>query len=159
MEEMIRTTTSGRIAAFIAEPIQGAGGFITPPKEYYSIVADIIRRHGGIFIADEVQTAWGRTGGKWFGIEHYGVVPDIITSAKGLANGLPIGLTIAKPEVADALKGGITLSTFGGNPISTTAAKAVVDFIEDNNLRVNAAEVGAHMRHKLEELADKHTLI
>lgn len=159
ISETIKTTTSGKVAAFIAEPIQGAGGFIAPPKEYYSIVADVIRRHGGIFIADEVQTGWGRTGGKWFGIEHYGVVPDIITSAKGLANGLPIGLTIAKPEVADALKGGITLSTFGGNPMSTTAAKAVLDFIEENNLRVNAAEAGAHMRFRLEELADKHPLI
>ncbi len=115
VEEVIRTTTSGRIAGFIAEPIQGVGGFITPPKEYFPIVADIVKKHGGVFISDEVQTGWGRTGGKWFGIEQWGVQPDIITSAKGLANGTPIGLTIARPEIADSVKGA-TISTFGGNP-------------------------------------------
>ena len=122
MEELIRTTTGGRIAGFIAEPIQGVGGFVTPPKEYFQIVEKIVRNHGGIFISDEVQTGWGRTGGKWFGIEQWGVVPDIITSAKGLGNGSPIGLTVAKPEVAAGLKG-VTLSTFGGNPVTATAAK------------------------------------
>ena len=105
MEELIRTTTGGRIAGFIAEPIQGVGGFITPPKEYFQIVEKIVRNHGGIFISDEVQTGWGRTGGKWFGIEQWGVVPDIMTSAKGLGNGSPIGLTVAKPEVADRTQG------------------------------------------------------
>ena len=105
MEELIRTTTGGRIAGFIAEPIQGVGGFITPPKEYFKIVEKIVRNHGGIFISDEVQTGWGRTGGKWFGIEQWGVVPDIMTSAKGLGNGSPIGLTVAKPEVADRTQG------------------------------------------------------
>ena len=74
-----RTTTSGRVAAFIAEPIQGVGGLVTPPKEYFGIVAEIVRNHGGLFISDEVQTGWGRTGGKWFGIEQWGVTPDIIT--------------------------------------------------------------------------------
>ena len=101
--EVIRTTTSGRIAGFIAEPIQGVAGFVTPPKEYFPIVAEIVKKHGGVFISDEVQTAWGRTGGKWFGIEQWGVQPDIITSAKGLANGSPIGLTIARPEIADSV--------------------------------------------------------
>ena len=105
VEEVIRTTTSGRIAGFIAEPIQGVGGFITPPKEYFPIVADIVKKYGGVFISDEVQTGWGRTGGKWFGIEQWGVQPDIITSAKGLGNGAPIGLTIARPEIADSVKG------------------------------------------------------
>jgi len=158
VEELIRTTTSGRIAAFIAEPIQGVGGFITPPKEYFEIVAGIIRGHGGIFISDEVQTGWGRTGEKWFGIEHYGVVPDIITSAKGLANGFPIGLTVAKPAVADSLKG-TTISTFGGNPVAATAALAVIDFIEQQDLRANTARTGAYLRQQLEELSRKHPLI
>src|SRR5260221_1059187 len=158
VEDLIRTTTSGRIAGFIAEPIQGVGGFITPPREYFGIVADIIRKYGGIFISDEVQTAWGRTGGKWFGIEQYGVTPDVITSAKGLGNGFPIGLTVAKPEVADAMKGA-TISTFGGNPMAATAGKAVIDYIEEQNLRVNTAEVGAYLRGKLLELQDKHALI
>src|SRR5579862_2032312 len=158
MDEAIRTTTSGRIAGFIAEPIQGVGGFITPPKEYFPIVADIVKKYGGVFIADEVQTAWGRTGGKWFGIEHWGVQPDMITSAKGLGNGTPIGVTIAKPQIADGMKG-LTISTFGGNPIATTAAGAVLDYIEENNLRVNSAEVGAYLREKLLDLESRHSII
>ncbi|MBK9171289.1 MAG: aspartate aminotransferase family protein [Bryobacterales bacterium] len=157
-EELIRTTTSGRIAAFIAEPVQGVGGFITPPKEYFGIVAEIVRKYGGLFISDEVQTAWGRTGGAWFGIEQWGVTPDIMTSAKGLANGLPIGMTMARAEVANAMKG-MTISTFGGNPIATTAAKAVLDFIEEKNLRANTVEVGAYLRERLLELQEKHELI
>jgi 4-aminobutyrate aminotransferase len=158
MEQVIRTSTSGRVAALIAEPIQGVGGFITPPKEYFKIVTDIVRNYGGIFIADEVQTAWGRTGSKWFGIEHWDVQPDIITSAKGLGNGLPIGVTIARPEVADAMKG-VTISTFGGNPVVTTAAKAVIDYIEEQNLLRNTEETGAYLRGKLLDLKDKYQLI
>jgi 4-aminobutyrate aminotransferase-like enzyme len=158
MEQVIRTSTSGRVAALIAEPIQGVGGFITPPKEYFKIVTDIVRKYGGIFIADEVQTAWGRTGGKWFGIEHWDVQPDIITSAKGLGNGMPIGVTIARPEVADAMKG-VTISTFGGNPVVTTAAKAVLDYIDEQDLLRNTEETGGYLRQKLIELQDKHPLI
>lgn len=158
IEQVIRTTTSGRVAGLIAEPIQGVGGYITPPKEYFKIVTDIVRKYGGIFISDEVQTAWGRTGGKWFGIEHWGVEPDVMTSAKGLGNGLPIGMTIARPEIADAMKG-VTLSTFGGNPVTTTAAKAVIDYIEEQNLLRNTEEVGAYLKGKLLELQDKYTLI
>jgi 4-aminobutyrate aminotransferase-like enzyme len=155
---LIRTTTSGRIAGFIAEPVQGVGGFITPPKEYFGVVVDLVRRHGGVFISDEVQTAWGRTGGKWFGIEHWGVTPDIITSAKGLGNGMPIGLTVATPEVAESVKG-LSISTFGGNPGSTTAAKAVIDLIEEEHLMDNAAMVGAYLGEKLVELQAKHPII
>jgi 4-aminobutyrate aminotransferase len=158
MEELIRSSTSGRVAGFIGEPIQGVGGFITPPREYFPIVEKIVRAHGGIFISDEVQTGWGRTGGKWFGIEQWGVTPDIITGAKGLGNGSPIGLTVARPEVADSVKG-LTISTFGGNPVATTAAKAVIDFIEDQNLLANCAETGAYLRGRLEELKDKHEII
>jgi 4-aminobutyrate aminotransferase len=158
MEEMIRTSTSGHIAAFIAEPVQGVGGFITPPKEYFEIVSGIVRKFGGLFISDEVQTGWGRTGGKWFGIEHWGVTPDIITSAKGLGNGTPVGLTVARPEVADAVKG-LTISTFGGNPVTATAAKAVIDYIDDHKLLINAAETGAYLRARLEEMKAKHLLI
>lgn len=158
VEEVIRTTTSGRIAGMIAEPIQGVGGFITPPKEYFGIVAGIVRKYGGVFISDEVQTAWGRTGGKWFGIEHWGVTPDIITSAKGLGNGSPVGLTVARPEVADSLKGA-TISTFGGNPVTATAAKAVIDFIEERRLMDNATEVGAYLREKLLALKEKYPVV
>src|SRR5437762_3207663 len=158
MEELIRSSTSGRIAGFIGEPIQGVGGFVTPPKEYFRIVEKIVRSHGGVFISDEVQTGWGRTGGKWFGIEQWGVTPDIITSAKGLGNGSPIGLTVARPEVANAVSG-LTISTFGGNPVTSTAAKAVIDFIEEQNLMANCTETGGYLRAGLEALKEKHELI
>jgi 4-aminobutyrate aminotransferase-like enzyme len=158
LDEVIRASTSGRIAGFIAEPIQGVGGFITPPKEYFQIIHGIVKKYGGIFISDEVQTGWGRTGGKWFGIEQWGVEPDMITSAKSLGNGAPVGLTVARPEVADALKG-LTISTFGGNPVTATQAKAVIDYIDEHKLMINAAEVGAYLRAKLEELKAKHALI
>jgi 4-aminobutyrate aminotransferase len=158
MEELIRTTTGGRIAGFIAEPIQGVGGFVTPPKEYFKIVEKIVRNHGGIFISDEVQTGWGRTGGKWFGIEQWGVIPDIMTGAKGLGNGSPIGLTVAKPEVAAGLSG-VTLSTFGGNPVTATAAKAVIDFIEEQKLMDNCTQTGGYLRGSLEELKERHGII
>ena len=158
LEEMIRTSTSGRIAAFIAEPIQGVGGCITPPREYFEIVHGIVKKSGGIFISDEVQTGWGRTGGKWFGIEQWNVEPDIITSAKSLGNGAPVGLTVAKPEVADAMKG-LTISTFGGNPVTATQAKAVIDYIDEHKLMINCAEVGAYLRAKLEEMMANHSII
>jgi 4-aminobutyrate aminotransferase-like enzyme len=105
-----------------------------------------------------VQTAWGRTGDKWFGIEHWNVEPDIITSAKGLGNGVPVGITVATPEVADKFPG-LTFCTFGGNPVSMTAALAVIKVIEEEDLRRNAAEVGAYFRQRLEELKDKYTVI
>jgi len=158
VQDVIRTTTTGRIAGMIAEPIQGIGGFITPPKEYFSIVAEIVRNHGGIVISDEVQTAWGRTGKGWWGMPNWGVTPDVITSAKGLANGLPIGLTAARKEVADSVKG-LTISTFGGGPVPTAAAKAVIDLIEEECLTANADAMGAHLRAGLEELQAKHALI
>lgn len=158
MEDVIRTTTGGRIAGFIGEPIQGVGGFVTPPKEYFGIVAGIVRNYGGLFISDEVQTAWGRTGHKWWGIEQWGVTPDIITSAKGLANGFPIGVTMARDDVAKSVPSP-TISTFGGNPMTNTAALAVLEFIEENNLRANAAEVGAHLKQGMLALQDKYPLI
>ena len=158
VKELIETSTSGAVAGFIAEPIQGIGGFITPPKEYFRIVAEIVRDHGGIFISDEVQTAWGRTGGKWFGIEHYGVVPDVMTTAKGLGNGMPVGATTARPEIADSLDY-LTLSTFGGNPVTAAAAKAVIDFVEEENLPANCQAVGEHLREGLLELQQRHPII
>ena len=158
VEDVIRTATSGSIAAFLAEPIQGAGGFITPPKEYFKIVFSIVKKYGGLFISDEVQTGFGRTGKKWFGIEHWEVEPDILTSAKGMANGVPVGLTIATPEVADAFKG-MTISTFGGNPVTAVAARATIEVIEEEKLLENAESVGGYFRQKLDELKEKHALI
>jgi 4-aminobutyrate aminotransferase-like enzyme len=158
LEELIQTSTSGSVAGMIAEPIQGVGGFITPPREYFEIVAGIVRRHGGIFISDEVQTGWGRTGGKWFGIEHYGVTPDAMTFAKGLGNGMPIGATVAKPEVADSLRF-LTLSTFGGNPVTAAAARAVIEYVEEQNLLANCEETGAYLRERLLEMREQHPVI
>ncbi|HNY11442.1 MAG TPA: aspartate aminotransferase family protein [Candidatus Wallbacteria bacterium] len=158
MEELIQTQTCGKIAAFIAEPILGVGGFITPPKEYFKVAVDIVRKYGGLFISDEVQTGWGRTGNKWFGIEQFGVDPDIMTSAKGMANGLPIGWTAATPEVADGMKG-LTICTFGGNPVSTATALAVIEYIEQEKLVNNAAVVGDYLRQQLMSLYEKYPII
>jgi 4-aminobutyrate aminotransferase len=158
IEELIMTSTTGEIAAFMAEPILGVGGFIVPPPGYFERVAEITRKHGGLFIADEVQTAWGRTGDKWFGIEHWDVQPDIITSAKGLGNGIPIGITVATQEVAEKYPG-LTFSTFGGNPVSMAAALAVLHVIEDGDLKTNAAVVGEYLREKLEGLKEKYPVI
>ncbi len=158
VEAVIQTTTSGQIAAFLAEPIQGVGGFITPPKEYFKIVFKIVKDYGGLFISDEVQTGWGRTGKRWFGIEQWEVTPDIITSAKGLANGVPVGLTATRPEISASFKG-LQISTFGGNPVTSVAAKATIDLIEEDRLMDNAATVGAYYREGLESLKDKHDLV
>ncbi len=155
LKELIQTTTTGRIAGFLAEPIQGVGGFVTPPPEYFQIAVDIVRQHGGLFICDEVQTGFGRTGGKMFGIEHWGVEPDIMTMAKGVANGMPLGVTIATPEVADAFQSA-TISTFGGNPMSSAAANATLEVIEKEKLPANAAAQGARFRAGLEELQKRH---
>jgi 4-aminobutyrate aminotransferase-like enzyme len=158
LEELIQTTTTGKIAGFLAEPIQGVGGFITPPPEYFQIAVDIIRSHGGVFICDEVQTGFGRTGGKMFGIEHYGVEPDIMTMAKGVANGMPLGVTIATDEIADAFQAA-TISTFGGNPLSATAALATLDVIEGDDLPANSELQGARLRAGLEDLQRRYPKI
>jgi len=158
VEELILTTTNGEIAAFMAEPIQGVGGFIVPPKEYFQVVLEIVRKYGGLFICDEVQTGCGRTGHTFCGIEHWGVEPDIMTFAKGLANGLPIGATIATPAVADSFTG-LSISTFGGNPVSTRGALATIEYIEANRLAENAAAQGARLRQGLEALQEKYRCI
>ena len=158
VENLIQTGTSGHIAAFIAEPIQGVGGFITPPPEYFKIVFKIVKKYGGLFIADEVQTGFGRTGKKWFGIEHWEVTPDMMTFAKGLGNGVPVGATITTSEIAASFQG-LTLSTFGGNPVTSVAARATIDFIEEEKLLENAHTVGGYFRGKLDELQQKHSLI
>ncbi|HKQ08046.1 MAG TPA: aspartate aminotransferase family protein [Blastocatellia bacterium] len=158
VEELIQTSTTGQIAAFIAEPIMGVGGFITPPKDYFKVVTEIVRRYGGIYICDEVQTGWGRTGDHWCGIEHWEVEPEVMTFAKGMANGSPIGCTTAVPEVADKYPS-LTFSTFGGNPVSAAAALATIRVIEENDLPRNAREVGGYLRARLEELKDKYPVI
>lgn len=158
VESLIQTGTSGSIAAFIAEPIQGVGGFITPPPEYFKMVYRIVKNYGGLYISDEVQTGWGRTGKKWWGIEQWEVTPDIITSAKSMANGVPVGLTVTTSELADKFQG-LTIATFGGNPVTSVAARAVIEVIEEENLRENAHVVGGYFRGRLEELQQKYPLI
>jgi len=158
VENLIQTGTSGSIAAFIAEPIQGVGGFITPPPEYFKIVYRIVKKYGGAYISDEVQTGFGRTGRKWFGIEQWEVTPDIITCAKSMGNGVPVGATIATAELADKFQG-LTISTFGGNPVTSVAARAVIEVIEEENLLENTHVVGGYFRARLEELKAKYPLI
>lgn len=155
LQELIDTTTTGKIAGMLAEPIQGVGGFITPPKEYFQIAAEIVRKAGGVFISDEVQTGFGRTGDKWWGIEQFGVEPDIMTMAKGIANGYPLGATLVTNDIADALTAG-TISTYGGNPISTAAANATIGVMKKESLPKNAAARGAELRAGLEALQKKH---
>ena len=158
VEEVIQTVTDGKIAAFIAEPILGVGGFIVPPKEYFSEVQKIVKRYGGIMITDEVQTGWGRTGDKWCGIEHWDIEPDVMTFAKGMANGSPIGCTTTTDEIAKALPG-LTFSTFGGNPVTSAAAVATIKYMEEKNLPRNAAVVGAYLRQRLTALQEKYPVI
>ncbi len=154
LEELIRTTTTGRIAGMLAEPIQGVGGFITPPPEYYKIASDIVRKYGGVFISDEVQTGFGRTGKMW-GIEQYGVQPDIMTMAKGIANGLPLGATLVTTDIAKAFTKS-QISTFGGNPLSAAAGNAVIGIIKKDNLVENARIRGEELREGLVRLQKKH---
>ncbi len=158
IEQLIKTVTSGRVAAFLAEPIQGVGGFITPPPEYFSSAVEIVRKYGGLFICDEVQTGFGRTGKHWFGIQHWDVNPDIMTMAKGIANGSPMGATIATPEVADQLTG-LIVSTFGGNPVSCAAALATIQVLEDEAPPQHVEQVGNVLRQGLEKLKDRYPVI
>lgn len=117
---------------------------------------DIVRKYGGVFICDEVQTAFGRTGGKMFGIEHWGVQPDIMTMAKGIANGLPMGATIATDEVAAASSKALSISTFGGNPICCAAANATLDIIAEENLPRHVEAMGCRLRAGLEDLQTRY---
>jgi len=154
LERTIQMQTSGKPAVYIAEPIQGVGGTITPPDEYFKQVKKVLEQYGVLMIADEVQTGVGRTGTHWFGIESYGVVPDMITMAKGLGNGFPIGAVITTAEIADkAAKQQI--NTFGGNPVSAATGCAVLEVIEEEKLMQNAKEVGDYLKAGMEDL-QKH---
>jgi len=154
IKNLIETTTTGAIAGFIAEPILGVGGFVVPPKEYFETAVPIVRNAGGLFIADEVQTAWGRTGEKWWGVQHFGVEPDILTSAKGMANGQPIGLTMARDSVAKSSTYA-SISTFGGGPPSMAAASATIRVIEEEKLLFNTQMMGKALREGLVGLAER----
>jgi alanine-glyoxylate transaminase/(R)-3-amino-2-methylpropionate-pyruvate transaminase len=155
LEDVIRTTTTGKPAAFFAETIQGVGGYIVPPRGYFQRAAEIIRRYGGLFICDEVQTGLGRTGDKWFGIEHWDVEPDIMVMAKGIANGFPVGATITRPEIAAAWRPK-TISTFGGNPISMAAAEATLDVLRSEDAPERSAVRGRQLRAGLDALQKEY---
>lgn len=160
VEDVIKTMTSGRIAAFLVEPVQGVGGYITPPPEYFKIVAEVVHRYGGLFISDEVQTGFGRLGDKTFGIEHWEVQPDIMTMAKGIANGLPLGCTITTTQIAQSTRdAGYTISTFGGNPLSTAASLATIKVMEQEATPEHVGAVGRYLRAGLERLQEKYPLI
>jgi 4-aminobutyrate aminotransferase len=158
IDEVIRYSTSNDVAAFIAEPLLGEGGIIVPPKEYFKETKRILDAYGILFIDDEVQTGFARTG-QLFGINHYGETPDIMCVAKAIADGLPLGGTIAKPAIADSFEAGDHLSTFGGNPVCCAAALANIEFILEKNLPALASKSGEHVMHRLDELKQKHEII
>ena len=156
---LIEAETTGHVAAFIAEPIQGVGGFIEAPPGYFKRVKEILDETGILLISDEVQTAFGRTGDHFWGIEAHGVEPDLVVMAKGLGNGLSIGAVMGRAEIIDAISPNLHLSTFGGNHVSTAGALANLNYILDNDLQKNAAEVGGYLKERLLEMAQKHPVI
>jgi alanine-glyoxylate transaminase/(R)-3-amino-2-methylpropionate-pyruvate transaminase len=158
-EDLIRYETPGEVACFIAEPIQGVGGVVTPPREYFEIVYDIVRKHGGLCVADEVQTGFGRTGTAFWGFENWGVTPDLVTLAKGIGNGAPLGACVTRPEIARVMNNRVHFNTFGGNPISMTQGLATLEVIDSEGIQQNALEVGAHLKRRLLELQERQLLI
>jgi alanine-glyoxylate transaminase/(R)-3-amino-2-methylpropionate-pyruvate transaminase len=159
VEDVIRYETSGEIACFIAEPIQGVGGAVTPPPEYFGIVYEIVRKHGGVCVADEVQTGFGRTGDCYWGFQNWGVVPDLVTMAKGIGNGAPLGACTTRPEIAKQMAKRLHFNTFGGNPVSMAAGLATLEVIDEEKIQQRAQEIGGFLREKLLALQEKHALI
>jgi len=158
VEWAINYQTSGDVAAFIAEPVMGEGGILVPPASYFRRVKEVLDAYGILFIADEVQSGFGRTG-KLFGIEHFGVEPDIMVLAKGIADGFPLSATIARAEIADSLKPGEHLSTFGGNPVSCAAAIANIQVMEEEQLPEQAARKGERLIDQIWEMQSEFPLI
>jgi 4-aminobutyrate aminotransferase/(S)-3-amino-2-methylpropionate transaminase len=146
------------VAAVVIEPIQGEGGFIVPPEGWLRRVADWCREHGIVFIADEIQTGFCRTG-DWFACDHEGVVPDLITTAKGIAGGLPLAAVTGRAEIMDAVHPGGLGGTYGGNPVACAAALGAIETMEAEDLRGRAREVEALFTGRLQQLADKFDVI
>ncbi|HEV2970773.1 MAG TPA: aspartate aminotransferase family protein [Pirellulales bacterium] len=159
IEPLIRYETSGNPACFIAEPIQGVGGTVTPPPEYFQIIYDIVRRHGGLCIADEVQTGFGRTGTHFWGFENWGVTPDLVTMAKGIGNGAPLGACVTRAEIAHTTTNRVHFNTFGGNPISMTQGLATLEVIDRENIQENARVVGGYLKDRLLDLQQRQPLV
>jgi len=158
LEEVILTTTNGRPAAFIAETIMGVAGYIVPPPNYFARMAEVIRKYGGLLIIDEVQAGFGRTGDHWFGIEHWGVEPDIMVMAKGIANGAPVGATVTTDEIAHGWQGK-SISTFGGTPVSMAALCATQDILRENDAPANARVRGDQLHAGLLAMQERHPWI
>jgi alanine-glyoxylate transaminase/(R)-3-amino-2-methylpropionate-pyruvate transaminase len=157
--EVIQFGTSGRIAAFIAESIQGVGGSVVFPDGYLQHAYQHARAAGGLCIADEVQAGFGRTGSHFWGFETQGVMPDIVTMAKGIGNGCPLAAVVTTPEIAQSLASRIHFNTFGGNPVSCAQGRAVLRVIENEGLQENSLRVGAHLTNGFHKLAEKHSII
>ena len=158
LEDVLMTTTSGDVAAIIAEPIQGVGGFCLPPDGYFGELQRILAPHGILYISDEVQTGFGRTGEGFWGYESQGVTPDMITFAKGVGNGMALAGVIARGEIMDSL-GTNSISTFGGSPVAASAGVATFDYLIKHNLQENARIRGAQLRRGLEEAASHNPTI
>ena len=158
IQDVIDYCTSNGVAAFIAEPVMGEGGIIPPPPEYFKIIKETLDEYGILFIADEVQSGFGRTG-KLFAIEHYDVEPDMITMAKGIANGFPISACTTRADIGNAFEPGDHLSTFGGNPVSAAAALANINVIQRDKLPEQATEKGAYIMKRLSEMKEEYPII
>ena len=159
IEECIQYATPGKVAGFIAEVIQGVGGVTSAPEDYFAKAYQSTRKWGGICIADEVQTGFGRTGTHYWGFEHFDVVPDIVTTAKGLGNGIPLAAVTTRREIAATLAQRLHFNTFGGNPVSAAQGLAVLDIIEEEKLQENALAVGSFFKEGLQRLQHRHPLI
>lgn len=159
VQEIIDFGTSGRVAGFISEAIQGVGGMLELAPGYLPAVYKIIKKAGGLCIADEVQAGFARTGSHFWSFEAHGVVPDIVTMAKGIGNGIPIGAVVTTPEIAQVLTRRNYFNTFGGNPVCTAGGHAVLRVIEKENLQEKAHVVGSYLKVRLKALQEKHEII
>ncbi len=159
IRDLIRFSTPGHIAAFIAEPIQGVGGATHGAPNYLREAYAVTREHGGVCIADEVQTGFGRTGDHFWGFENWDVVPDIVTMAKGIGNGWPLAAVTTRREIAEALTQRIHFNTFGGNPVAMAAGLAVLDILEEDGLQENARVLGRRLKAGLRDLQRRHLLV
>lgn len=158
LKDLLNVATAGDVAAMIVEPIQGVGGFVTPPDGFFGAMKEVLDEHGILFISDEVQTGWGRTGENFWGYQAHGITPDLLTFAKGIGNGLSIGGVVAPAKIMEAYPA-MGISTFGGNPLATAGALANIDYVLDHDLQTNSLKVGNRLMQDLVPLADELEVI